>query len=118
MAILIHGLGHMLDILIIPTELIKTSDFTYKSWLLSDRLSLSDTVVKAPGYLWLVAVIGFSVATYGYWYNLNWWRLPMSLATILSVALFITWWNAFPGNVPIQANLGNVVALAMLLIDL
>lgn len=47
----------------------------------------------------------------GYYYNLDRWRLAFQISTLISVALFVTWWNTFPGNVPIQANLGNIVAL-------
>jgi len=68
--------------------------------------------------LWLVATVGFVASAWGFWSDLAWWR-PLAWAMVaLSVLLFILWWKSFytkGGNIPIQANIGNIVVIAGLL---
>ncbi len=113
--IAVHGIGHSLGVMTIPLGVIKGNGFSSNSWLLSDRLGLPDGVVKAVGYLWLVVAIGFIAASLGYWQSLDWWRQVAWASLALSLGLFVVWWNAFPSNIPIQANLGNVATLVALL---
>jgi hypothetical protein len=62
--------------------------------------------------LWLVATVGFIAAAWGFWSNLLWWR-PLSWTMVaLSIGLFVLWWNAFTVNLPIQANIGNIIVIA------
>ncbi|MHA2062603.1 MAG: hypothetical protein ACW963_09990 [Candidatus Sifarchaeia archaeon] len=110
--LLVHGIGHLIGVISIVGGLIKSPKFTSNSWLLSDRLGLSEAVVRALGMLWLVAIVGFIAATWGFWFNLVWWR-PLSWTMVaLSIGLFVLWWNAFTVNLPIQANIGNIIVIA------
>ena len=112
-AIAVHGIGHILGVLTIPMGMLKESGFTQSSWL-TDRLGLNTTMVRGLGLLWLVATVLFPLAAYGYFYDLAWWQTTVKISVALSVALFLGWWDAFPANIPIQANLGNVATLAAL----
>lgn len=113
--LLVHGIGHLLGVISIVGRFIKSPKFTFKSWLLSDRLGLSEAIVRALGMLWLVTTVGFIATAWGFWSNLQWWR-PLSWAMVLlSIGLFVLWWNAFTVNLPIQANIGNVIVIAGLL---
>jgi hypothetical protein len=113
--LLIHGIGHILGVLSIVAGLIKHPSYTPKSWLLSDRLGLSDTVVRALGMLWFVVMVGFIAAAWGFWSELAWWR-PLSWGmVVLSIGVFVLWWNAFAANIPIQGNIGNIIIIAGLL---
>ncbi len=113
--LLVHGIGHMLGVISIVGGLIKYPDFTHTSWLFSDRLGLNETIVRALGMLWLVVTAGFVAAAWGYWSDLAWWRPLTWVMVLLSVGLFVLWWNAFTSNIPIQANVGNIVIIAGLL---
>ena len=112
-----HGIGHILGLIIIPLGMLKETGFNHTSWLLSDKLGLNTNTVKAIGVLWVAAVAAFLAAAYGYYYDLAWWHNAVKLSVALSVALFIGWWDAFPVNVPLQANLGNLLALLTLYLN-
>lgn len=112
-SIAVHGIGHILGVITIPMGMLKDSGFSQSSWL-TNLLGLNTTLVRGLGLLWLAATIMFTMAAYGYFYDLTWWQPLAKISIALSVALFLGWWDAFPGNVPIQANLGNVAALAAL----
>jgi hypothetical protein len=119
MAIIIaaHGIGHIMGVMTIPMGMFGESGFKQGSWLLTDRLGLNTSTVRALGTLWLIATIAFMAAAYGYFYDLAWWRTVIKASVILSVALFVVWWDAFPANIPIQANLGNVAAIIALFLN-
>ena len=105
-----HGIGHIMGIMTIPLGMFSNSGFKTSG--------LGESTVKALGYLWGVAMIGFMASAYGYFYELAWWETTIKISIALSFALFIGWWDAFPINIPYQANLGNIVALAVLYLKL
>ena len=113
--IAIHGIGHILGPLV-TFGVLKMEGFNGASWLLSDRLHLSAGVQQALSLLWIVALVGFAVASYGLWNGLGWWRMLTWGNVALSVLVIGVWWTSFPGNIPIQANLGNAVVVAGLLL--
>ena len=113
--LLVHGVGHLLGVISIVGGLIKSSGFTTTSWVLTDRLGLSETIVRALGMLWLVATTGFIAAAWGFWSDMEWWRSLTWVMVVLSVGLLVLWWNAFTINIPIQANIGNIVVIVGLL---
>ncbi len=96
--------------------IVRSEGFSSTSWLLGDRLQLGIDVQKGLSLLWIVALVGFASAAYALWSGLGWWRVLSWASVALSVTLFATWWNAFPANVPIQANFGNVAIVAGLML--
>jgi len=112
--IALHGIGHALGPLV-TFGIVKSEGFSSTSWLLSDRLQLGAGVQKVLSLLWIVALVGFAASAYALWSGLGWWRVLAWASVAISVTLFATWWNAFPGNVPMQANLGNVAIVAGLM---
>jgi hypothetical protein len=113
--ITLHGLGHVLGPLT-TFGVIRSEGFSETSWLLNERFQLSDAFQRALSLLWIVALVGFAATAFGLWNGLGWWRALAWLNVALSVILFATWWNAFPQNVPMQANLGNVAIVGGLLL--
>lgn len=109
-----HGVGHLLGVMIIPMGMLQNNGFNQSSWLLSNKLELNERIVKMLGFLWLIAALAFTASAYGYFYELAWWETAIKTSMVISLALFVSWWNAFPSNIPIQANLGNIVALIAL----
>lgn len=113
--IALHGIGHALGPLV-TFGFVNSEGFSSKSWLLSDRLQLGANVQKGLSLLWIVALVGFAASAYALWNGLGWWRVLAWVSVAISVTLFATWWNAFPGNLPMQANLGNVTIVAGLML--
>jgi uncharacterized Tic20 family protein len=113
--IMLHGMGHILGPLM-TFGIIRSEGFSDTSWLLNDRFQLGEGVQKALSVLWIVALVGFAATAFGLWNGLGWWRTLAWVNVALSVILFATWWNAFPQNVPVQANLGNAAIVGGLLL--
>ena len=111
----LHGLGHVLGPLM-TFGIIKSEGFSDTSWLLNDRLQLNEGVQKALSLLWIVALVGFAATAFGLWTGMGWWRTVAWVNVALSVTLFATWWNAYPQNVPQQANLRNVAIVGGLIL--
>jgi len=107
----VHGIGYVVGVISIVGGLIKQPKYISNSWLLSDRLGLSEIVVRALGLLWLVATVGFVAAAWGFWSDLGWWRPVTWVMVVFSIGLSVLWWNAFPVNIPIQANVGNIIII-------
>jgi hypothetical protein len=113
-ALAFHGIGHIIGILFLGP--VKSESFTQHSWILQDKVGLSATVVRGLALLWFIPAAGFVGAAWGFWTGLVWWRLLTWIMVPFSVLLFILWWKAFPKNIPIQAQIGNVVALIGLIL--
>ncbi|MFX0061899.1 MAG: hypothetical protein ACFFC7_06895 [Candidatus Hermodarchaeota archaeon] len=109
-AVVVHGIGHILGVIMV-SELIKLKGFTNESWLLTEKLGIRGTALRALAVIWIVPIIGFLAVAWGFWFGLEWWRLLAGAMVVLSVALFVLWWNAGPKNIPIQANIGNLVVI-------
>ncbi|MHA2296138.1 MAG: hypothetical protein ACXAEU_25175 [Candidatus Hodarchaeales archaeon] len=110
-AVILHAIGH-LGMSVHFTGLFEFSGFTNDSWLLVKQLKLSETIVRVLALLWILVGVGFLITAGGFWFDQDWWRPLAGIMTVLSIGLFVIWWNAFPMTVPIQANLGNVIAIA------
>ena len=80
-----------------------------------DSWSLDQGLIKILSFIWILPFAAFIAVSWGLWTGANWWSNVAWGGTAVSVIYFILYWNSFPSNVPIQANLGNIVALAGLL---
>ncbi|MHA2059407.1 MAG: hypothetical protein ACW976_01325 [Candidatus Ranarchaeia archaeon] len=109
LAVLVHGLGHAIGIFFLG--LFPAQGFTTTSWILTDMLALPDVMVMGLASLWLVAMVGFLVVVWGFWTNKTWWKSATGLMVVFSILLFILWWFSFPANVPLQAQIGNAIAI-------
>ncbi|MFX1253242.1 MAG: hypothetical protein ACFFCZ_16660 [Promethearchaeota archaeon] len=114
-AMVLHGIGHIIGVIAV-SEVIKFEGFTNESWLLTGRLGIRGTALRVLAVFWIIPIIGFIAVAWGIWFGLVWWRLLAGAMTVLSVILFVLWWNGFPKNVPIQANIGNLVAIIGLIL--
>ncbi|MHA1977082.1 MAG: hypothetical protein ACW98F_11490 [Candidatus Hodarchaeales archaeon] len=108
-AISVHAIGHILGF-IHTFELIKLTGMpTNESWLLTKQFKLDKTIIQVVSLLWLVVIIGFLIVAGAFWFELSWWKSLAVPMIILSVTLFITWFNSFPVNTHIGATIGNIV---------
>ena len=108
-----HGAGHLIGIFLLGP--IQTKEFTQESWILQGKLGLSENVTRGLALLWIVATAGFLGVATGFWSGIPWWRVLGWIMVPLSVLLFILWAKSFPTNIPIQAQIGNVVTVLGLL---
>ena len=51
---------------------------------------------KAMSVLWLLPLVGFVVATYGFWTGTAWWRPLMAASAVISIVAVLPWWNVMP----------------------
>jgi hypothetical protein len=105
-----HGIGHVIGLM---THL-ELWGMSVKSSLL-ESLGLNQVLVKGIHFIWIVPFIAIIASAWGVWTGVTWWETTGWIGTIISVIYFVLYWNSFPPNMPIQANIGNIVALAGLL---
>jgi hypothetical protein len=90
-------------------------------WGMSVRSSILDSMVlgqgliKALSFLWVIPFLAFITSAWGVWAGAIWWETSGWVGTVGSLIYFVLYWNSFPSNIPIQANIGNIVAPAGLL---
>jgi hypothetical protein len=109
-ALAAHGIGHVIGLM---THL-ELWGMSVKSSLL-ESLGLNQGLVKGIHFIWIVPFIAFIASAWGVWTGVTWWETTGWIGTVISVIYFVLYWNSFPPNMPIQANIGNIVALAGLL---
>jgi hypothetical protein len=109
-ALAAHGIGHVIGLF---THL-EIGGMSVKSSLLNS-LGITQGLIKLLSYIWIIPFITFIASAWAMWTGASWWAVTGWIGTLVSVAYFILYWNSFPSNIPIQANIGNVVALAGLL---
>ena len=114
-AVVAHAIGHTLG-LVHTLELVNLSGMpTNESWLLTGQLKLNRTIIQMISILWLVVVIGFFVVVGAFWFELSWWKHLAVSMVVLSVTLFMIWFNSFSINTQIGAAIGNIVVIMGLL---
>ena len=109
-ALAAHGIGHVIGLM---THL-ELWGMSVRSSLL-ESLGLNQGLVKGIQFIWIVPFIAFIASAWGVRTGVTWWETTGWIGTVISVIYFILYWNSFPSNMPIQANIGNIVALAGLL---
>jgi hypothetical protein len=88
-----HGIGHMMA---------PQAAFLPPGALPRDAHGLvaGATIVSGPGramsLLWLVPMVGFVVASYGFWTDAAWWRPLMAVSAVVSIVAVLPWWNVMP----------------------
>ncbi|MFX1424585.1 MAG: hypothetical protein ACFFB2_19870 [Promethearchaeota archaeon] len=108
-AIVFHAIGHTLG-LVHTFEFVNLSGMpTNESWLLTEQLKLDQTIIRAISILWFIVVIGFLIVAGAFWFELSWWKIMAVPMIVLSVTLFVIWFNSFPINTQVGAAIGNIV---------
>ena len=105
-----HGLGHIIGLM----TFLDLWEMSVRSSLL-ESMGLNQGVIKVLSFIWVIPFIAFIVSAWGVWTGVAWWETMGWIGTVISVIYFVLFWNSFPSNLPIQANIGNIVALAGLL---
>jgi hypothetical protein len=110
-AVLAHGIGHVL-FLVAPFGIVAGQ--STRSWLLSPIGNW--LAVGAGSVIWIVAIVGFSVAAVGFWTHTDWWRALAIVSSIVSGAGIILFWSNPPSSPAISALVFDVIVLATLLV--
>lgn len=110
--LLAHGIGHVL--------------FLANSWgywktgvarasLFQEVLHADQTFEGIVGLLWLIPLVVFSVAAWGYTVDAIWWRSAALAAATVSVILLVVWWNSLNTSSLIYALLFDLTVITILL---
>ena len=109
-AMALHGIGHALGIVVY----LNLGGMSVRSSIL-DTLSLDQGLVKLLSFIWIIPFVTFITVAWRVWEDIALWNSLAWIGTVVSVIYFIVYWDSFPSNIPIQANIGNLIALAALL---
>ena len=109
-ALAVHGIGHALGL----TTFLDLGGMSVRSSIL-DSIGLDKGLIRALSLIWVIPFIAFIASAWGVWTGAAWWNTAAWVGTIISVTYLLLFWKSFPSNIPLQANIGNVVALAGLL---
>ena len=105
-----HGIGHVIGLM----TFLDLWGMSVRSSIL-DSMGLDQGLIKVLSFIWIIPFIAFIASAWVVWTGIAWWETAGWVGTMFSVVYFVLFWNSFPSNIPIQANIGNIVALAGLL---
>jgi hypothetical protein len=106
-AMALHGIGHALGIVVFLN--LGGMSVARDSW------GLDQGLIKTLSFIWIIPFTVFITVAWGVWTGTTWWNTLAWIGILVSVIYFILYCDSFPSNVPVQANIGNIVALAALL---
>ena len=109
-AMAVHGIGHFIGLAVF----LNLGGMSVRSSIL-DSMGLNQRLIMTMSFIWIIPFIAFIAVAWGVWTGATWWNSVAWGGTAVSVIYFIFYWGSFPSNVPIQANIGNIVALVGLL---
>jgi hypothetical protein len=96
LVLLAHGIGHIMGFLAAWTPI--PVGFTNSTWLFGGA-TISGTVGKLFGLVWLVALAGFVAAGIGLLADRDWWQMAAVVSAVVSLAVILPWWNTVtPGS--------------------
>jgi hypothetical protein len=106
-----HGIGHMMapQAAFLPPGALPRN----APGLLAGTTIVSNAG-KAMSSLWLLPLVGFVFATYGFWTDAVWWRPLMAVSAALSIVAILPWWNVMPAF----SYLGAICVDALVLVAL
>ena len=110
LAMAVHGVGHVIGLMIF----LNFGGMSVRSSIL-DSMGLNQGLIRTLSLIWIIPFVTFIAVAWGVWIRATWWNTLGWGGTAISVIYLILYWNSFPSNIPIQANIGNVVALVGLL---
>ena len=88
-----HGIGHMMapQAAFLPPGALPRN----APGLLAGTTIVSNAG-KAMSVLWLLPLVGFVVASYGFWTDAVWWRPVMAASAVVSIVAILPWRNVMP----------------------
>jgi hypothetical protein len=101
----LHGIAHLPGFLN-AWELVSIEEIPYHTTVLSGRLDLGDTGIRALGVMWLAAAAVFIAAAAGALAHGSWWIPWAACAALASLLLSIAEWP--------EARIGVAVNAAIL----
>jgi hypothetical protein len=108
-----HGIGHLMGFLAAWTP--ASSPFTGRPWVFTNGVTMTSSVGKVLGLLWLAPLVGFVVGAFGLWLQTGWWQPMLVASAAVSLPLVLPWWNAIPRLSYAGAVIVDIAVLAALL---
>ena len=107
-----HGIGHFL--------------FLANSWgywkgavgrasFFENVLHATQSVESMVGILWLIPLVGFLGAAWGFYNVTPWWRTVALASALLSAVLIVVWWSGLTSSSAFFALVFDVAVVAILL---
>jgi hypothetical protein len=84
--LVLHGVIHVLGTLA-EWNLVEIEDFSGKT-----LITLSDSVKKGLGFVWLIVMLLFLISAYGLYDDQDWWQILTIISIVISQILIIIWW--------------------------
>ena len=103
-AMAVHGVGHVIGLMIF----LNLGGMSVRSSIL-DSMGLNEGLIRTLSFIWIIPFVTFIAVAWGVWNGATMWNIIGWGGTAISVIYLILYWNSFPSNIPIQANIGNVV---------
>jgi len=112
--VLAHGLGHVL-FLVPALRLADWAGQTSHSWALT--APLGDVPVRGiAALIWTAAIVLFTAGVAGFVTDREWWRTITIVASIVSIAGLVLFWDGIATSSAIFALTFDVVVLVSLLV--
>lgn len=90
--LLLHGLIHLIGVVVF-LKIVEIKDLPYSTEVLGGRVDIGEVGTRILGVLWLVATIGYIIASYAVVAKLDWWQGAVVSTTCLSLVLTILGWK-------------------------
>lgn len=88
----LHGLIHLIGVVVF-LKIVETKDLPYSTKVLGGRVDIGELGTRILGVLWLVATIGYVIASYAVVADLGWWQGAVVATTCLSLFVTILGWK-------------------------
>jgi hypothetical protein len=92
--VIMHGLAHVTGMIGAWTS--GPQAFSDGSWIFSQGVMARDTVGKAFGLVWLVALVGLVGAGLGLLFSRAWWPSLATAAAAVSLVAIVPWLRVVP----------------------
>ena len=109
-----HGIGHVLFLANAWGYWKTTTD---RAWLFADVLHIPQMAEGGIGLLWIVPLVGFIAATWGFVANDARWAILAFSSAIVSSALLLVWWSSLNLSSATFAFLFNIAVMIGLLVQ-
>jgi hypothetical protein len=112
LAMILHGIGHVL-FLANAWGMWKTADT--RTSMFVTTLHMGQTTEGLLGVLWILPLIGFLAAGWGYTTDAKWWSTVALGVAAFSCILILVWLDGINGSSAMFAFLFNLLVIAVVL---
>lgn len=90
--LLLHGLIHLIGVVVF-LKIVETKELPYSTKVLGGAIDIGEFGTRILGVLWLIATLGYVVASYAVVTKAEWWQDAVLTTTCLSLFVTILGWK-------------------------